>query len=224
MKKSNTSFKNAIFSLLIIPLEILLIGLFSILPFNQSGVLAGIFQIIIFYGALVAIILLNKDLLSSQWQKFQNNLMKNFFIIIFSVIFMNLLLKLIKIPLDALIINSANSIGAMPTILILLTSTISLTVPFVEEIVFRHFLFYNIKSKNIKWVMFFVSAIIFGLLHYSEVGSDLIKTIPYMFIGIFLSLSYYYTKNIWIPILIHLLYNLITVIYAIAGLIILAFA
>lgn len=96
-----------------------------------------------------------------------------------------------------------------------------LLAPFVEEIVFRkavlnifHFK-YNAdgsKKAKIKKVIFasiaiLISSLVFGLIHVTS--GDFVQIIYYAFLGIILGLLYLVSnKNIYVPIFVHLLINL----------------
>ena len=96
-----------------------------------------------------------------------------------------------------------------------------LLAPFVEEIVFRkavlnifHFK-YNAdgsKKAKIKKVIFasiaiLISSLVFGLIHVTS--GDFVQIIYYAFLGIILGLLYLVSnKNIYVPIIVHLLINL----------------
>jgi membrane protease YdiL (CAAX protease family) len=80
--------------------------------------------------------------------------------------------------------------------------------PFVEEIIFRKLLSNVITNKYIFMV---ISASVFGYFHimndFSNIGEFISLFIPIAFFGVVLAYSYKKTNNIFIPIVIHLLYN-----------------
>lgn len=86
--------------------------------------------------------------------------------------------------------------------------------PVVEELVFRKAFFSLIKNK---WLALVASALLFGLIHVlaeTSLLSFIVNFITYSTSG--LALGYIYIrskKNIWIPILVHLISNLISVIF-----------
>lgn len=76
--------------------------------------------------------------------------------------------------------------------------------PIAEEIYFRGYIFNELKNKiNLKFAFLF-SSFLFALIH-----CNFAYFIGYFFIGYFLAFSYKISKSIFIPISIHMIYNLI---------------
>jgi len=79
-----------------------------------------------------------------------------------------------------------------------------------EELLFRgiiqRYLMANTSSPH---VAIFLASLIFGLFH-----MQLARFIPLTFLGLLLGYSYYYTKSIWVPIILHFLNNGLQVIAA----------
>lgn len=100
--------------------------------------------------------------------------------------------------------------------------------PVVEEIMFRGLLLLFLSSiglwiiKNIKpfhqvrvkyifnTVFVIISTMFFGYLHVMG-GGDYDKILPYLFSGMVLSVCYILTKSLYVPILIHMVGNIIQV-------------
>lgn len=86
--------------------------------------------------------------------------------------------------------------------------------PYVEEIIFRKSIYHIIKNK---FLYVIISSLLFGLLHVigdgnaTSIGSFFLLLIPYTYFGVILALSYLKTKNIFIPIMCHLLYSSILI-------------
>lgn len=88
--------------------------------------------------------------------------------------------------------------------------------PFVEEMVFRYSLMdVNSDNKRNQYLWLIISSLVFGFVHiilsiqngqYSESWYIL----QYAGMGLVIGYSYLKTKNIWIPILLHSLMNLIS--------------
>lgn len=95
--------------------------------------------------------------------------------------------------------------------------TCSFVAPIFEEMVFRNALNELIKKK---WLFIFLSGLIFGGLHvlgsYSNV-LDLLYIIPYGAMGSAFAYLLVKTKNITLPILIHMIHNTILVIVQLIG-------
>lgn len=86
--------------------------------------------------------------------------------------------------------------------------------PFIEELIFRG-LFYKLLfnaidadqfKKRVLFLIIFLNTIIFAVPHLSSVSFDFI---PYMLIAIIFSINFIYYKNIEIPIVLHMMNNLI---------------
>ena len=95
--------------------------------------------------------------------------------------------------------------------------TCSIVAPIFEEMVFRISLNNIIKKK---WLFIFLSGFTFGLLH--VIGSynnilDFLYVIPYGAMGSAFAYLLTKTKNITLPILVHMIHNTILVISQIIG-------
>lgn len=93
-----------------------------------------------------------------------------------------------------------------------------LLAPFVEEVIFRQFIF-GVVEEKFKWpwwVSVIASAIIFAAIH--DTG---IFFFQYLLTSLVLCLSYaYFKKNIWVPIGIHFLNNALPLLLLAFGIII----
>lgn len=95
--------------------------------------------------------------------------------------------------------------------------TCSIVAPLFEEMVFRNALYGLIKNKYIFIITSFLS---FGLLHIIGTYTsplDLLYVIPYGAMGASFAYLLTKTKNITLPIMIHMLHNTILVIVQIIG-------
>lgn len=81
--------------------------------------------------------------------------------------------------------------------------------PFTEEILFRGFLYAWLKSIWPKWIALFFTAALFALLH-----QHLPVFLPLMWLGIVLALLYEKTGSLWSNIVLHALFNGITLLVA----------
>jgi membrane protease YdiL (CAAX protease family) len=91
----------------------------------------------------------------------------------------------------------------------------TLLAPFVEEMIFRKFLigFFEKTLKIPLIVSAILSAIIFGLAHDFSVF-----LLAYLPLALAISLSYAFSnRNVWIPIGVHFLNNLIAAIAVLTG-------
>jgi membrane protease YdiL (CAAX protease family) len=87
--------------------------------------------------------------------------------------------------------------------LLLYASTIWLIIPICEELVFRGFLFREIK-RIVNWkYAIVIQAALFGIIHFNPIQSS------YTFvIALFFGYAYQKTGKIAIPILMHILFNI----------------
>jgi membrane protease YdiL (CAAX protease family) len=89
---------------------------------------------------------------------------------------------------------------------------VSLASGFVEEILFRGYLFNLLKSKYNFWIAAFAPSLFFTLIHIGRVGS-LLNVVQLIVAGLlfsFMSLMIYvYTKSIWNAGIVHFLWNLL---------------
>ena len=88
-------------------------------------------------------------------------------------------------------------------------------VPIIEEICFRKTFYDLIKNK---WVFIFSSGLLFGVLHVVLIMSDpieLLFIIPYGVLGVVFAIMYHKTKNVYTPIVMHMIHNVILVSLAI---------
>lgn len=89
--------------------------------------------------------------------------------------------------------------------------------PIIEEFFYRQILFglvYDLHEGCNKYVKFitamFVSGLVFALSHFTSTTSDILY---FMFAGFFLSTTYIYTKRIYYPILVHMIFNALVNLY-----------
>lgn len=75
--------------------------------------------------------------------------------------------------------------------------------PFVEEIVFR-FAIFKLFGHRFRSVV--ISIVIFALAHVVMAG-DYLTILPYLFMGGVFAFSYYKTRTIWVPVIIHTIAN-----------------
>lgn len=94
---------------------------------------------------------------------------------------------------------------------IIITSVI--TVPFIEEMIFRRAIFSFFKNENIYII---VSGLIFGFAHVAGIATSLyswLYIIPYASVGIAFAYIFSKTKNLFTSIFFHALHNFMTVIF-----------
>lgn len=170
----------------------------------------SIVSLILHIAALSIIYVLYKDLLKESWRDYRKKIWLKVIASIVGVLVMYLILFSIRqlMPPITSTGEEFNSDGMVPSIMIFLYSFIPIFIPFLEEIIFRHVLFYKFKGNKFLLILFFfVSAFLFGAAHMNNFDGNLLLTLPYMVVGTFLSLVYLFANNIWYAIGIHFLFN-----------------
>jgi membrane protease YdiL (CAAX protease family) len=195
-------------ALLVIPFELLLGEVLPVITghkmTNVDTVLVVCLQIIL----AIVVIHLFRDLLGKQWQGFRTHKWRNILIALVSALVLQLVLTVLRHALGALAIEAGANMKTSGLLIMTLSIFPVLLAPFIEEVIFRHILFYKFKDRGaVKWVMLIVSSILFGLAHINNFGGHIIATIPYMVVGAIFGLIYWRTKNIWNNIISHLFFN-----------------
>ena len=90
--------------------------------------------------------------------------------------------------------------------------------PLVEESLFRLSGFYYLKKVSWlpQWGVIAITSILFGLIH--VLGDDIVQIIYYAALGVVLGTLYYKSKNILVPITVHMLFNIFITIMMFIGL------
>lgn len=162
------------------------------------------------------------DFLGQEWQGFKAKFWRNILLTIILYFGAIAVLSVARIGLKSL----AGDFGDSPEsslLLTFLTALVPFIAPFAEELTFRYLLFGKIRPRAFKFVMFFVSAILFGLIHILNFYGQILQTVPYMFVGAYFALIYQFTKNIWNSIMVHWIFNSINSVVPVIVLIILHF-
>lgn len=201
-----------IIAIIIPPLE-LLIGPLAIKL--VSGRLAkSIVMDLVFFIGFVTAILLYKNVLKLDWQRFKQRWFVNLLLAIGGVIVSYLILIGARLLLRPLLsaggASVTDSLSVQGATVGLIASLTVLMAPFTEEIIFRHVLFYQWKKRGIfTWLMFIISAVLFGLAHWNNFNGNVLAMIPYMLVGAWYALIYYWSRDIWQNILTHFLFDVI---------------
>ena len=116
-----------------------------------------------------------------------------------------LLLQLMKIDIfnEAFIRYLNMTKFLMNTNIILAILGVGIIGPIIEEIIFRGLIFNELKNVMPVPVVIIVQGVLFGIYHF-----NLIQFIYATLIGIMLGAIYVLTKNLWIPIFIHMVNNI----------------
>lgn len=199
--------------LLVIPLE-LMIGdlLFPLLKIDQNPKVSLLASTILFVSGFLVMLYLFHDFLRAQWQVYRQKLFRHLLISIVLVIGAFLILNIVRglIPSNLLqqrnttAVDSGPSLNASWAVLAALTPFIA---PLAEELTFRYLLFGKIANKALRFVMLFGQGILFGLVHWNNFNGNIYAMIPYMVLGIYFGLIYWFFKNIWGSIMVHWMLN-----------------
>ena len=94
----------------------------------------------------------------------------------------------------------------MNTNIVLAILGVGIIGPIIEEIIFRGLIFKELKNVMPVPAVIIVQGVLFGIYHF-----NLIQFIYATFIGIMLGAIYVLTKNLWVPIFIHMVNNICAV-------------
>ena len=85
---------------------------------------------------------------------------------------------------------------------------IFILVAWQEELFSRGYLLQNVRDGlNLVWAVF-LSSMVFAMLHVFNPGADWISTLGIFLAGLFLAFGYVMTKQLWLPIGLHIGWNL----------------
>ncbi|MGI6579962.1 MAG: type II CAAX prenyl endopeptidase Rce1 family protein [Saccharofermentanales bacterium] len=95
-----------------------------------------------------------------------------------------------------------SAMGLQGVDLLLMTLCIAVLVPIAEELLFRGIITEEIRRVAPDWLAIFLGGIIFALVH-----GNLIQILYVLPLGLLLSASYIWTNSIWVPVMIHVVFN-----------------
>ncbi len=205
-----------IFMLMIFPYKVVIY--FDINNINLKNIVLLISNIV---SAVVIIIFINKFKLNSlvtyrkklRINELLINVVSGYFIIMITQFLVIIFFRYMGIDfISENSISVANYMKKYPVFMLY----VLLIAPILEELIFRRVIFgylYDVIETNKEKYKFLISAVLSGFLF--ALPHDGIKPIMIVYILISTILSYFYksTKNICVPILIHILINLTTIIY-----------
>lgn len=198
-----------------IPLVELALGALVTLILHDKWPRVIAVDLVFFVGFSVAIYLY-RDVLVTDWRQFKRHLGRGILIAIAGFLGSYLVLLLARLVLKPFTTSVAASgfdvLSVQSTGLALVASLTTLMAPFTEEIIFRHALFYQWQRRGIvTWLMLIISSVAFGLVHWNNFNGDVMAMIPYMCVGAFYGLIYYFSRNIWQNILTHFLFDFVQI-------------
>ncbi len=102
-----------------------------------------------------------------------------------------------------MIINYQQSTEAVQGADLLLTTlAVSILVPIAEELLFRGIITEEIRRVAPDWVAILLGGIIFALVH-----GNLVQILYVLPLGLLLGAAYIWSNSIWVPILMHVVFN-----------------
>ena len=86
--------------------------------------------------------------------------------------------------------------------LLLTTLCVAILVPIAEELLFRGIITEEIRKVAPDWLAILISGVIFALVH-----GNLVQILYVLPFGFLLGASYIWSNSIWVPVLIHVVFN-----------------
>ena len=186
-------------------------------PIGESTEVDFLIRTLFYSAILVLFIIIYRKDFKQYWKEFNKEKFKNIkkiilylllsLLIMFACSFVvSLVLPDIEYANDDIIREYFSS-----TMWFMIFSVIIYT-PIVEEIVFRK-TFKDIINNKVFFIIF--SSLVFAFYHigYNFIGVEsILGMIPYFGLGVVLAISYIKSKNIYVPIIIHILYDVFVVI------------
>lgn len=125
----------------------------------------------------------------------------------------NLIIQLIDFGSQSA--NQMNVETIMATAPLPMIIAVVVFAPIIEELVFRGIIFRSLRKFNVPLAII-VSGFLFGFIHVSSAVfagdfSQLLQVLPYMAMGIVFAYSYEKSKSISVPIYLHMINNLVSV-------------
>lgn len=82
-------------------------------------------------------------------------------------------------------------------------------IAFSEELIFRGYVLRNLMKSFNKWIALVISAVLFSVVHYSNLGVPALGIINTLLGGLVLGITFIITRSLWMPIFFHLSWNFI---------------
>lgn len=92
--------------------------------------------------------------------------------------------------------------------LLSLLLAVGIIVPIFEELMFRGLIFNEMRRAMPHWLAIVLSGVVFGVAHMNPI--QIMYTLP---MGILLAILYYRTGSLWTPILVHIAWNICSVLF-----------
>jgi uncharacterized protein len=82
-------------------------------------------------------------------------------------------------------------------------------IAFSEELIFRGYVLKNLMKSFNKWIALFISAMLFSIVHYSNLGIPSLGLVNTFLGGLVLGIAYIITRSLWLPIFFHQSWNFV---------------
>lgn len=201
----NGNLKKAIITALIAPLELALGWLLA----RTGNLLVNVLITdVIFFGGFFVAIYLYRDILKQEWKKYRIHIWRNLLLALLSLVGTTLILSAVRSGMGIMKLNDISALSISSAGITVVASLTTLMAPFTEEIIFRHALFYAwFQKRYIRWILFVLSSIAFGLIHWNNFNGNIVQMVPYMFVGAWFAFIYVIGKNIWHSIMAHFFFD-----------------
>jgi len=216
---------NLLAYIVILPLVMLFLGIDDITEIGTYG--GTLINFITYAVLLILFIILLKNYYIKEFHHFKKKVSLYMLMAIGCFVATYLLSLIINVILYALgvggVSENQQAIEESLKYPLLIIPPIIIAAPIIEETVFRGIIFKYFKNLNLPLKLnvisaFFISSVLFGLIHvlmaFLITGdvNELILILPYVAAGFMFSLFYYLTNNIYVCIIAHFLNNLVSVI------------
>ena len=220
--------RNIILGLICIAIYIFIIIAFQFIPtFEEINLPQSIsksayvtfLNFLIYFVLLIALTITNHHELIADFKKAKKHSFINFIGYVIAGYFLLLFFASIGNTITMLLGGSNTSINQEAVVesltgdlSILAIITTAIIGPIVEELVFRKSIFMICDGLKINRIItILICGISFGLIHVIG-GGDYVQVFPYIFMGLAISIIYNITDSIYVPILVHIMQNSISII------------
>ncbi|MGX4685497.1 CPBP family intramembrane glutamic endopeptidase [Vagococcus sp. JNUCC 83] len=211
--KENTM-KKSLLSVIIIFIGTLLVITLSRAVAGTNGYMYFVLPTVWFVGLFFRDIKTKKEMLSNQWGDFKKTKWRHMLYVIITLFLASIAIQITRpifnqfIPTNPVHSYDYDIDTSLGLLFSVLGGIVDLVVAFVEEVTYRYEGMYVYKyNKLLLVIMLILSSLLFGFSHYYNFGGSFLASIPYAFAGLVFGLMYLWTKNIWVPIMAHLLFN-----------------
>lgn len=203
--------KEKLIIFLLMPMVMAIEKILTYYNYGSDTIVGASIILVLMIIAINTIYKFRKDIIKRDWNNYKTN-KKYILLSIISAGVSLLIITLVKGSMSKLNLLSAIeqdfTIQSSDKLVFLLGGLIPTLIPFIEEPVFRHEIYYDNRSNSIVKNIFFavLSSILFGFIHIGNYQS-ILQTVPLMFVGLYYCIIYRLTNNIFTSIIAHVIYN-----------------